>query len=356
MRRRLILALVAVTLALLSFGGRLGSRAVQAAQTWNVLAGMDGDQLPGGGSLTTIGFFPSAVTINAGDTLSWSFPAAEPHGVAFEAGQMVPFAFQINPGPNPGDLDISNIFLPINLDQINGVYKPGIAFASGAPQGPPEETPPFTLTFTTPGVYNYDCQIHGPVMQGWITVLPAASALSETPTQAVARGKAELGAALGGAGGAFSGPFAPSGGPAVAISGGSSVSAVSVGVEPNNNVAALAFLPGNVTVHRGDTIVFTIADPQEIHTITFLSGAPPPDFVDVQPQPAGPPRIIVPAKVAGPSGGNSYAGTGFLNSGIMFPGNSLAVTINASAGTYQYICLIHGGAPQNMKGTITVVQ
>ena len=350
MRPQRVLVFAAAILALVSLGGHFGTKVARAAQTWNVLAGTDGDQIPGG-SLTTIGFFPTVITVNAGDTVSWTFPAAEPHGVAFEATQQVPFAFQGGPGPNPGDQDISASFLPQNLDQVNGVFRPDIPFASGVPTDPPDERQPFTLTFNSPGVFNYDCQIHGPSMVGAITVLPASSALAETPAQAAVRGQRQIGSTLGGAAG--EGP--PIGGAPLAVTGGSTVYPAIVGIEPNAGVAALAFFPSNLTVHRGDAVVFTMTDPQEIHTVTFLSGGEEPPFADIIPQPAGPPLVIFPANIAGPVGGNTYTGTGYLNSGILFPSSSFALTISAPVGTYQFQCLIHGDAPQNMKGTITVV-
>jgi plastocyanin len=79
MRRWLALTLAVASGALLCTAtarGPFGITAVHAAQTWNVVAGGDGDQIPSGGSLTSIGFFPSVVTINAGDTISWTFPSS----------------------------------------------------------------------------------------------------------------------------------------------------------------------------------------------------------------------------------------------------------------------------------------
>src|SRR5262249_15128500 len=153
--------------------------------------------------------------------------------------------------------------------------KPNIPFASGAPQGPPDQTPPFTLRFDTPGTYSYDCQIHGPTMVGTIVVVASGAALSETSAQTQARGQGERAAALGGAGGALQGPTAPNGGAPLAVTGGSTIYPVTAGVEPNANAAALAFFPNNLTVHQGDTVVFTQTDPQEIHTVTLLSGNAP---------------------------------------------------------------------------------
>jgi plastocyanin len=38
-------------------------------------------------------------------------------------------------------------------------------------------------------------------------------------------------------------------------------------------MSALRFLPNVLAVHRGDLVIWTLADPLEIHTITFTSEA-----------------------------------------------------------------------------------
>ena len=98
------------------------------------------------------------------------------------------------------------------------------------------------------------------------------------------------------------------------------------------------------------TVVFTVADPFEIHTVTFLSGEAPPDFIVPQGEAEnGPPTLVIPANVAGPEGGPVYSGQGYFNSGILGDGQSYVLSFD-TPGSYQYQCLIH----DNMKGTITV--
>jgi plastocyanin len=360
MRKWRALALGAGSIALLSAAGasvKVGVPTVQAAQTWNVQVGADIGDVGGGagGTLTGIGYYPSHMTVNVGDTVSWVFPSVEPHSVTFDNGHLPPlYVVAIVPGPNPGELDLSTGEFPVGLDQINGVFDPKVLISSGVPEEPPDQRQPFTLSFNTAGVFTYNCSIHGNAMVGTVTVAAANAALPETPDQAKARGQGELGGAVASTHGAFE-AFPPVSAPSMLASG-SAVVPVTAGAQPGfqTNVAALAFFPGNITVHRGDSLIFTVADPQEIHTVTFLSGTAPPPFVDVRPQPAGPPKLIVPANVAGPMGGNTYSGSGYLNSGILFPGKSFTVTFDAPPGSYDYVCLIHADAPQNMKGTITV--
>src|SRR5205823_5028168 len=101
-------------------------------------------------------------------------------------------------------------------------------------------------------------------------------------------------------------------------------------------------------------VVWTVQDPLEVHTVTFTSGATPPDFVNVTPQPAGPPQVVVPAMVFSAVGDGTYNGTGYVNSGVFGPGGAYTLVIDAPPGTYQYLCLIHGPTP--MRGEITVIE
>jgi plastocyanin len=112
----------------------------------------------------------------------------------------------------------------------------------------------------------------------------------------------------------------------------------------------MQFLNGDITVRRGDTVVWAMADPFEEHTVTFTSGATPPAVAEPRPQPAGPPALVVPADVAGPAGGDTYTGEGYVNSGILGPGATFALRFDAPPGTYEYLCLLH----REMKAQITV--
>src|SRR4051794_34872286 len=104
-----------------------------------------------------------------------------------------------------------------------------------------------------------------------------------------------------------------------------------------------AFLPKNLTVDVGDSITWTLRS-GEFHTVTFPSGTEPPPFII----PIGGVPQLNPAAVA-PSGGPSYDGTGFNNSGLLFGGQQFTLGFT-KAGTYSFLCLIHAG----MAGTVHV--
>lgn len=356
MRRPLALGLALGSLALLSAAGassQLGAKHVQAAQTWSVQVGAD----IAGGPVSGNWYYPNVTTINVGDTVSWTFPSVEPHGVSFDNGHQ-PAVYELGLVPLPtGDVDLTGAALPLPGPTPPTVFDPAAQLNSGIPTDPPDQRQPFTLTFNTAGVFAYVCPVHGPPMSGTIIVQPAGSALSETPDKEKARGQAQVDAANAAAAaeaqsGGPSGPPQP--GP-TQLADGSTLYPVTAGASSgSSDGSALQFLPGNLTVHQGDTITFTGADPTEIHTVSFLSGAAAPPVIDVRPQPSGPPQIVIPAAIIVPSGGTTYDGTGIVNSGILFPGSTFTLTITAPPGTYEFRCLLHGDAPQNMKGTITV--
>ncbi len=69
-------------------------------------------------------------------------------------------------------------------------------------------------------------------------------------------------------------------------------------------------------------------------------------------------QMIFNPKVAFPSGGATYDGSGFVNSGLLFlrvpPGSQKPPTYSLTftkPGTYEYDCLLHPG----MDGTVTVL-
>src|SRR5204863_4654743 len=107
------------------------------------------------------------------------------------------------------------------------------------------------------------------------------------------------------------------------------VHTAAAGVGDNFGVSADVFVPGNATVKRGDTVVWYWPDPFNVHTVTFSSGAAPPDLIQPRPQPSGAPLFVFPANVASPTGGGTYTGQGYLNSGLMTGNASFAVTIDA---------------------------
>ena len=133
-------------------------------------------------------------------------------------------------------------------------------------------------------------------------------------------------------------------------------------------VEALRFLPSPLQIKAGDTVRWTNQSPNgEPHTVTLLGGEEPPEFILVEPQAGGQPKVVVNPAVLFAAGGPVYDGTGYANSGVLSQGfpefyegfegpQSYELTFEAP-GEYRYYCVIHAGGPddeQGMTGIITV--
>lgn len=92
---------------------------------------------------------------------------------------------------------------------------------------------------------------------------------------------------------------------------------------------ALAFLPNSITINAGDSIVYRIASGTggDAHTVAFVPAG------QRVPPPNDPHNVI-------PTGGHIVDGSKFVNSGILFGGQTFALTF-AKAGKYTIYCLFH---------------
>ncbi|HVN54472.1 MAG TPA: plastocyanin/azurin family copper-binding protein [Anaerolineaceae bacterium] len=130
---------------------------------------------------------------------------------------------------------------------------------------------------------------------------------------------------------------------------------VIVGAESvSRAIDIMSFFPATVHVHVGDTVRWK-QNTFEIHTVTFLAGAPMPDLI--VPAPSGQPSpLMLNPQVAFPvaPAGGLYDGSMYANSGIMSksPGQPTSFELTLTKeGTFKYICLVHG---MMMSGEIIV--
>jgi plastocyanin len=130
--------------------------------------------------LVALGLMPGARTAVAGDqTVSWGLPATS--SVTVDPGDTVTWTWSDD--------------LPHTVTSLSGP----ISFDSGQMTGSGQT---FAVTFTEPGTYTYQCKVHPSDMSGSVT-LQASPAASPTPAEATPSAPT-TGSGSGGSGGAIS--------------------------------------------------------------------------------------------------------------------------------------------------------
>lgn len=282
--------------------------------TWQLQAGGSSDQE----ALQTFNFYPSALTIDAGDTVTWTAPSnGEPHTVTF-----------LGPRPSlPPPSDPGNA-VPAGGKTYDGSVYTSSGFVLGGKT--------YSLTFIKPGTYVYYCLLHGG-MSGTITVQSAGTAYPQTQAQVTSGIGTALSSDFAQAASAIAQfPFAPGGTQiAAGISNGLVSGKTATSVFRFLDAPSLA--GGTVTIPAGTMLTWTNLSSNELHTVTFgVAGQPFPHLDPFSP----------------PSGGPAYDGSTLTNSGILAPGQTYSLTFT-KPGTYTYHCLLHDDGA-NMIGTVVV--
>lgn len=101
---------------------------------------------------------------------------------------------------------------------------------------------------------------------------------------------------------------------------------------------SLRYYPSTITVHVGDSIIWTQNDAHEAHTVTILAPGQSVSAADKY--------------TAVKKGGNVVNGPGFYNSGLLWQGMTYELTFT-KPGTYSYRCLLHDD--EGMLGTVKVL-
>jgi len=307
-----------------------------AKQTWTVIAGGGKKDF----AVVANAFYPRSLEIATGDTVTWNIKWF--HNVAFLSGGKMPPA-EVEEG---GKIYLNpQVAFPAGGREYSGTGY----FNSGLPIGRAGEGEPgkpfsYSLTFTKPGQYSYVCLIHGPSMGGTVIVKGQAKGSPAAIRNAASKKEAETQRA-----------------------GERALANLKVDRMGNNVVvpligrvrdgySVLRFTRGPLEVRTGTTVTWKMADPFEIHTVTFTSGEKPPLFILPQPQAQGPPKLLFNPKAAAPTQTKTYNGRGYVNSGILVPQGapgpgSYSLTFT-KAGRYEYWCIVH--VPEGMKSLIVV--
>jgi plastocyanin len=301
-----------------------------AAQTVTISAGAESQ----GGDIQLDEFTPTQISINAGDTVTWSLDSTEFHNVLF-TGQPTPPDF-IQPGPD-------GVFInpEVGLPQGGATYDGTGVVGSGILN----KGQTWSLTFTTPGTYTYFCAIH-PGMIGSIQVQSGGA--TDTQASIDARRSEQV-----------IGDIATKGLPTIMsnlgeLPGPGTTAGIVAGTQ-NGQDDIQRFFPPRVAIHAGDALTWIWKTQDTPHTVTFLAGQPAPDVLVPQPQANGPPRLQLNPTVLAPAGDpTGWDGTSYLNSGFLQPmPDQPAPTFTVrftNPGTYDYVCVLH----QGMVGTVVV--
>ncbi len=249
-------------------------------------------------------FYPSALTVNVGDTVTWSFPSGEPHTVTL-LGPKGGF-------PSPND--------PTAPAPAGGTTYDGTTYTSS---GFVLLGKSYSLQFTQPGTYTFQCLLHGG-MAGTITVQPAGTPYPSSNATGTAAASAMQAADLAlGTSALAQFPYTAGGTHLVA----GMTPGLAMGMP--SAVTVLRFLDGptldatSVTVHVGDTVTSTNQSNNEPHTVTIApAGALFPSLPNGSP----------------PSGGHVYDGSALVNSGVMQPGTASRCSSRNRARTRTTAC------------------
>lgn len=327
--------------------------------TWRVQVGhMDMEN-----GVEAMAFFPEEITVNAGDRIFYDIHGL--HTVTFLGEQEAP-PFLVPEAQALGT--------PVAADDAERwVLNPAAAFPSGPPvhdgtgyvnSGIPDPTaPPVVLEFTAPGTFEYLCLVHPVMMKATVVVQeqgaerPHDQAYYDAEAHAQVETVLEQGRAM----------IEQHSEAAQATPAAGTTWDVAAGVG-EDQAQVLRFLPDRLEIRAGDTVRWTQRSGTEPHTVTFPGENPPPELILIEPQPVGPPLLVMNPEVMDPAGGPSYDGTSFANSGwlqeespefpegVEFP-QAWELTFD-QPGEYRYYCALHAGAEggelMGMVGTIVV--
>jgi len=303
------------------------------------------------------GFYPTRTTVHQGDSVKFVINGF--HTVAFPASKRKPTVLPsstTSPATNDaagapywwGGTTKQLQFNPAAVGPAGGRVVNGKTYMnSGAPMGPRALV--YTVKFPKLGTFKYGCAIHKN-MTGAITVVPKRAAVP-TPAQRAALGRAELAADRATVAALNKTQSAKP----------SATTTITAGVG-TNRVSLYRFFPRQTTVPAGSVVTFKLASRNEVHTVSFGTGAifnqlgqafggNPPDFLvnSAIMYPTDPPAAGIPS-VTPTAHGNGFVGAGLLSDPDI-PGLPHTFKVKfPTPGTYQFICFIH----ENMGATIVV--
>ncbi|HEY9207122.1 MAG TPA: TIGR03118 family protein [Candidatus Methanoperedens sp.] len=139
---------------------------ISEARTWNVIAGGQTKDM----AIQGMAFYPGIIIVNVGDTIKWSIEGNF-HTISFLSGQTPPPAGSHESLAPSGDSEYNG----------TGFVSSGILPTGGN----------YSLKFTEPGIFSYQCLIH-PGMQGIVIVQSSGSKYPFTQEEYNIQGRTDL--------------------------------------------------------------------------------------------------------------------------------------------------------------------
>jgi plastocyanin len=313
------------TLRLMLVAGLLLLPQLLAAQ-WNATVGAESNDLGGQG----LAFLPNEIWIHAGDSITWTVAAAEPHTVTFLTDGQIRPPFNVGcPGFSTG----SAIF------DGSSCITSALLFKDAK----------LTVTFPVAGNFKLVCLVHND-MTGMVHVLDLSQPLPHDQEFYDRLAQTEGRDLLGDRDAAKLKHQHSQNGVAV---GGGEIVATGAG---SDTLSVMRFNDPVITVHAGDTVEWTNEDSVTAHTVTF----------GTEPQDPVPPSSNVTVDADGERHAEVNSTSDSVHSGFLqaapqdrvgLPQASSGITrfrvTFSKPGIYPYICALHDGL--GMKGKVVVL-
>lgn len=296
------------------------------AAQWNATVGAESNDL----GRQALAFLPNEIWIHAGDSITWTVEAAEPHTVTFLTDDQIRPPFNVGcPGFSTG----SAVFDGSSCITSTILLKDA----------------KLTVTFPVAGNFKLVCLIHSD-MTGIVHVLEASQPLPHDQEFYDRMAQTEARALLADRDATKPKHLHSKNGVAV---GGGEVVATGAGTD---TLSVMRFSDPVITVHPGDTLEWTNEDSTTAHTVTF--GTEPQDLVPPSPNVTVDPDGARHAVLNSPA---DSVHSGFLQPAPQDrvglaqapPGVTRFRVTFSKPGVYPYICGLHDGL--GMKGKVVVL-
>jgi plastocyanin len=297
-----------------------------SAAQWNATVGTESNDLGRQG----LAFLPNEIWVHAGDSITWTVTAAEPHTVTFLTDGQIRPPFNVGcPGFSGGSATFDGTSCI-----TTGILNKGEKFA---------------VVFPVTGNFKVVCLIHED-MTGIVHVLAPSQTLPHDQEFYDRLAQTESSALLADRDGAK--PKHQHSQNGVTLGGGEIV-ATGAGSE---TLSVMRFSDPVITVHAGDTVEWINEDSTTTHTVTF----------GTEPQDPVPPSSNVTLDPDGARHGLLHSISDSLHSGFLqaapqdrvglaqaSPGVTRFRVTFSTPGLYPYICALHDGL--GMKGKVVVL-